>query len=108
MRTGRDGEIQSVVVEEPFGLTSWVTQIAVLTIIIVTGNAGMIFVSVGSIMLVATEAAEILEVVRVHVARGAIVPFPGVFAGENREEGIMVGQHGRSERGHLVAFVAVG
>ena len=108
MRTAGDGEVQGVVVEEPFGFASRVAQVAVLAIIIVARDSDVVFISIGLIMGVAAKTAEILEIVRVYMTCGAVIPLAGVFAGEDGEERVMVSQQGRSEGGHLVALIAIG
>lgn len=108
VRPGEYGEIQGVVVAEVLCFAPRMAEVTVLTIIIVPRYASVVFVGIGPVVLVTAEAAEFLKVIRVDVTGGAIVPFAGVFAGEDGEEGVVVGQQGRPERGHLVAFFAVG
>ena len=108
MRAGKDREVQGIMVAKASGFAGGMAEVAVLTIIAVSGNTGMVFVGAGPIVFMAAKAAEILEIIRVNVAGCAVIPFAGMLTGVNWEEHIVVGQQGRFPGTHLVTFIAFG
>ncbi len=108
MRAGEDREIQGIVIAKAPSLAGRMAQVAVLTIIAVSGNTGMVLIGIGSIVSMAAKAGEILEIIRINVAGRAVIPFAGMFTGVDGEEHVVVSQQGRTPGTHLVAFIAFG
>ncbi len=94
-------------INEVSGLAGRVAEVAVLTIITVTRDSNVVLIGIASIMFMTAKAAEILEISRINMTRGAVIPLAGMLTGKNGEESVVIGQHGRAPGTHLMAFITV-
>ena len=106
VRTRKNRKKQRVVFAKVSGFAGGVTLVARRRVVRIARNPLMLGIHFGSIVFVAGDALEHLEVSRSDVADRTGVPLAVVLAREDGEEHVVVGHERRRPTGHFVAGLA--